>query len=100
VQHVPSESRNAVKLAAPLSVKCIHTGSPDIRQNCPHCRHSLNLHQPDENAPALLLGTCDNCSQWYFIVASDDIDAAVIIVELPSEASVREVFNSPEMVNS
>ena len=50
-------------------------------------------HQPDENQPCKLLGTCDTCKTWYII----DLVASVMIA-LPdgAESSGRAVRSAPE----
>jgi hypothetical protein len=34
---------------------------------CQKCRSPLTVHQPDENAPNRLLGTCGDCGTWHLI---------------------------------
>jgi hypothetical protein len=34
---------------------------------CRACQARLNIHQPDENRPEHLLGTCPSCGKWYLI---------------------------------
>jgi hypothetical protein len=35
--------------------------------SCRNCRTPLNVHQPDEDRPEHLLGTCPHCGAWYLI---------------------------------
>ena len=56
---------------------------------CPECRVPLNLLQPDENEPARLLGTCETCSKWVFLVELEPDWGKVLLVELPSTDGVR-----------
>jgi hypothetical protein len=34
---------------------------------CRACKRPLNVHQPDEERPSHLLGTCAECGSWYLI---------------------------------
>ena len=51
---------------------------------CPACQVPLNLHQPDEEQPSQLLGTCDCCSRWFFLVESELDWEGMLLFELPS----------------
>jgi hypothetical protein len=55
------------------------------RVRCPACRDHLFLHQPDEECPDRLLGTCDECRAWFLIDA-----AGKVMVRLPDEAELRD----------
>lgn len=48
---------------------------------CPVCRKSLVLHQPDQNQPSRLLGTCTRCQVWVLI----DVDerGVMTLIRLP-----------------
>src|SRR5262249_5985205 len=46
---------------------------------CPACGDALDLHQPDENRPTHLVGICEFCSKWFFLVEIDaDWNGALI----------------------
>lgn len=47
---------------------------------CSRCGNVLEIHQPDENLPKRLLGTCDRCKAWFLI----DLDEAILVL-LPDE---------------
>jgi hypothetical protein len=36
---------------------------------CARCQEVLDRHQPDDEQPDRLLGTCPQCSAWYLIDA-------------------------------
>ena len=55
------------------------------RVRCPACRDYLFLHQPDEECPDRLLGTCDECRAWFLIDA-----AGKVMVRLPNEEELRD----------
>jgi uncharacterized protein YbaR (Trm112 family) len=57
---------------------------------CPACPDHLAIHQPDEQQPGRLLGTCPSCSAWYLI----DAEAAVM-VRLPDEGTIRDLGDAP-----
>ena len=46
------------------------------RAPCLGCGSSLELHQPDGDAPQRLLGTCDRCGGWHLI----DCDGSVVVL--------------------
>ena len=52
---------------------------------CPDCHDHLVVHQPDEQRPERLLGTCPSCSAWYLIDAT-----ASVMVRLPDEDALRD----------
>ncbi len=56
---------------------------------CPHCQVSLNLHQPDLEQPSQLLGTCDDCSRWFYLVESELDWEGTLLFELPSPEAIR-----------
>ena len=37
---------------------------------CARCQEVLDRHQPDEEQPDRLLGTCPHCSSWFLIDAA------------------------------
>jgi uncharacterized protein YbaR (Trm112 family) len=51
---------------------------------CPDCQIPLNLLQPDENDPSRLLGTCEHCSKWLFLVELEPDWSKSLLVELPA----------------
>lgn len=57
---------------------------------CPDCWVPLNLLQPDENDPARLLGTCESCSKWVFLVELEADWSKVLLIELPSTDTIRQ----------
>jgi hypothetical protein len=59
---------------------------------CPDCHDPLDLHQPDEEQPAQLLGTCDCCSKWFFVMELQPEWNGMLLVELPCEQTIRARF--------
>jgi hypothetical protein len=59
---------------------------------CPECQAPLDLHQPDEEQPAQLLGTCDCCSKWYFLMEIEPDWNGTLLIELPCERTIRAKF--------
>ena len=53
--------------------------------SCPACCDDLEIHQPDEQQPERLLGTCPSCSAWFLI----DF-AASLMVRLPDKGGLRD----------
>jgi hypothetical protein len=51
---------------------------------CARCHDVLDRHQPDDELPDRLLGTCPCCSSWYLIDAS-----ACVMYLLPDVGSPR-----------
>lgn len=56
---------------------------------CTSCSVPLNLHQPDEDSPTQLLGTCDCCSRWFLLVESELDGEETFMFELPSAEAIR-----------
>jgi uncharacterized protein YbaR (Trm112 family) len=52
---------------------------------CPGCGDSLTVHQPDENLPDRLLGTCPDCRTWFLIDGATEV-----MVKLPDESILRD----------
>ena len=46
---------------------------------CPNCAEGLTLHQPDEELPDRLLGTCDGCKTWVLVRGETLIDVTHLI---------------------
>jgi hypothetical protein len=46
---------------------------------CRDCQARLNTHQPDEDRPEHLLGTCPECGKWYLIEFSKSGSDAFLI---------------------
>ena len=56
---------------------------------CPDCEVPLELHQPDHGEPMQLLGTCESCSRWFFVVDLDSEWHRTLLLELPSAEMIR-----------
>lgn len=74
----------------PLVVRTIVAARGSRGLCCPTCRSPLNLIQPDENEPTRLLGTCDTCVKWAFLVELEPEWRKALFVELPDSDSVRQ----------
>ncbi len=61
-----------------------------LRVGCPSCLDDLTVHQPDQQSPDRLLGTCEECRAWFLI----DTDGG-IMVRLPSVEAFRGTQLSP-----
>jgi hypothetical protein len=61
---------------------------------CPDCQVPLDLHQPDEDQPTQLLGTCDGCSKWFYLVEIEPDWNGTLLFELPSAEALRARFAS------
>src|SRR5262245_22727434 len=51
---------------------------------CPRCHAYLLIHQPDQQLPDRLLGTCYACRTWFLMNAT-----AGVIVRLPDEEELE-----------
>jgi hypothetical protein len=78
-------------LARPASLN-----GPVAGPDCPECSAPLDLHQPDENRPSHLLGTCGACSRWFFIVEIDPDWSDAVLFELPSADAIREMVEASD----
>jgi len=58
---------------------------------CPNCDDPLVMHQPDEQSPDRLLGTCEECGAWFLL----DL-AGEVMVRLPDVESLRETQSSSQ----
>ena len=56
---------------------------------CPDCQVPLDLHQPDQDEPTQLLGTCCCCSKWFFVVELDSEWNGTLLLELPTAETIR-----------
>jgi len=59
---------------------------------CPDCQVPLNLHQPDQDQPSQLLGTCDGCSKWFFLVEIEQDWNGTLLFELPCAETIRAML--------
>lgn len=67
----------------PFVVKTIAPGRGSEPLSCPDCRAPLNLIQPDETEPTRLLGICDNCSKWAYLVELEPDWKQALLIEVP-----------------
>jgi hypothetical protein len=61
---------------------------------CPDCQAPIDLHQPDESQPTVLLGTCLMCSKWFILIEIDDASRIHLMVELPTAECIREILEA------
>jgi hypothetical protein len=62
------------------------SGLPDHAGSaCPVCEGVLAIHQPDEQSPERLLGTCMECRSWFLID-----EAGALMLRLPEAADLDE----------
>ena len=52
---------------------------------CVRCQSTLERHQPDEEQPDRLLGTCPGCGAWYLIDLVTAVMIALPVSELLTE---------------
>jgi hypothetical protein len=72
--------------ATPLAITSQGVEPPQCRT----CEAKLTLHQPDEDSPERLLGTCAGCGGWYLIEILQDGTEAFLL-DLPNIALFRSV---------
>jgi hypothetical protein len=72
----------------PFVVRTIAPGRGSQSLSCPDCQSPLSLIQPDENEPTRLLGTCDTCSKWAFLVELEPEWQKLLLIELPDGQSI------------
>ena len=82
----------------PFVVRTIVAGRVSPALCCPGCELPLNLFQPDENEPTRLLGTCDSCTKWAFLVELEPEWQKVLLVELPDGDAIRGNYLEEEAV--
>ena len=58
--------------------------------SCPECHIQFNLIQPDENDPSRLLGICDSCSRWIYLVELEPDWKTSMMVELPDGNALQQ----------
>jgi hypothetical protein len=66
---------------------------------CPACHVPLDLHQPDEELPTQLLGTCEWCSKWFFLVEIDADWNGSLLFELPGAEDIRALMAAPASID-
>jgi hypothetical protein len=49
---------------------------------CDTCRTPLDLHQPNPDKPAEILGICQDCGEWHFVHAADN-ERSLVVARLP-----------------
>jgi hypothetical protein len=89
-------SSGPIPLTFELIARPVTMSSPMDALACPDCLAPLDLHQPDENQPAHLLGTCGACSRWFSLVEIDPDCSGAVLFELPTAAAFREVLEASE----
>jgi hypothetical protein len=63
---------------------------------CPECMAPIDRHQPDENQPTQLLGSCSLCSKWFLLIELEGLRTLTLQVELPSADRIRELVEAFE----
>jgi hypothetical protein len=62
--------------------------------DCQECQTTLDIHQPDEEHPSQLLGTCRSCGAWHLVeIASDGSEA--MLLKVPNLDDVRHKLTGP-----
>lgn len=92
----PRPVPSAPSTVLPFVVRTITAGRGSRALLCPGCRLPLNLIQPDENEPTRLLGTCESCSKWAFLVELEPEWRKALLVELPDDESIRRDFTQAD----
>jgi hypothetical protein len=85
-KHVPS----GASMLLPFVVRTIAPGRGSEPLSCPDCRSPLNLIQPDETDPSRLLGICDTCSKWAYLVELEPDWKQALLIELPGADGVHQ----------
>src|SRR4051794_23218097 len=97
----PSEDRGGSAMhplfTQPLSIAWEVTAlevSPNgfVSALCRKCQTKLDIHQPRENDPDELLGTCGHCGCWHLIQVSPDGSEALLF-NIPGVEFVRETLD-------
>lgn len=81
-----------------LKVRCEVTrlagsGEEIEAPTCRACDELLTLHQPEEDAPGHLLGTCGGCGAWFLVEVLDEGREAYLI-DLRIVATIRAELES------
>lgn len=59
--------------------------------SCPVCDTPLDIHQPDCDAPELLLGVCSDCGNWVAI-GIEEKETGALIVSLVGVTRIRSAL--------
>jgi hypothetical protein len=78
-----------------LVARVVSASSWSNSLRCPNCHVPLNLHQPDEEMPSQLLGTCECCSRWFFLLESELDREGMLLFELPNANTIRALLAAP-----
>jgi hypothetical protein len=99
---VPSSKlvRSAPSTILPFVVRTVTPGRGSRPLSCPDCRAPLNLIQPDEAEPTRLLGTCESCSKWAFLVELEPDWKKVLLVELPDADALGRAMGGSDVSTS
>ncbi len=84
----------ANRMTFELVARAITTNPGGNSLCCPDCQLPLDLHQPDEEQPTQLLGTCDGCSKWFFLVEFETDWNGTLLFELPCVDSIRTMLTA------
>jgi hypothetical protein len=88
---VPMTKRvpSGASMLLPFVVRPIAPGRGSGPLSCPDCRSPLNLIQPDETEPTRLLGICDTCSKWAYLVELEPDWKQALLIELPGSPELQ-----------
>lgn len=85
----------STRIALEVSAHPVVLDSDTPSPSCPTCHDLLDLHQPDEGRPAQLLAVCLSCSKWYLWLDEEDEGMGLVLIELPTPATIREHLAAP-----
>jgi hypothetical protein len=77
-----------------LDAHAVSVNSESNSLFCTSCTLPLDLHQPDEENPLQLLGTCNSCSRWFFLLEGESEWDSTILLELPAADEIRSLIGS------
>jgi hypothetical protein len=89
------EKSKSIPLNFELVARAVSSNAWTNSLCCTTCQAPLNLHQPDEEQPSQLLGTCDSCFRWFLLVESELDWEGMLLFELPSAETIRKTFAVP-----
>jgi hypothetical protein len=85
-------TRGPFRVTAGLTARVVESGVGNASLVCPDCSDPLSLHQPEEDQPHYLLGICENCSKWLYIVEPESEPGSVVMIDFPDRDFISHVL--------
>ena len=88
----PMRFRRHMEMTIEVRIRVLDLADGISDVACPDCDQPLNLHQPDESMPDMLLATCDSCPRWFAVRELRDSGTHCAMFEIPASLPLESLL--------